>query len=80
MTLGISTSIQNEQQRKKKDHLLYISDFFGWGKSPCDINISSFNSYYQNSKNQENNIKLVVVVTQTGEDALLCCAGSWDAA
>lgn len=31
-TWKFSTSIQNEQKKgKKKKHLLYISDFFGWG-------------------------------------------------
>lgn len=55
-------------KKGKKKHLLYISGFFGWG-SPHGINISFFNSYYQNSKNQEKNINLVVA--ETGEVALL---------
>lgn len=56
-------------KKGKKKHLLYISDFFGWGSPHVVINISSFNSYYQNSKNQEKNINLVVA--ETGEVALL---------
>lgn len=46
--------------------LVYTFNFFFWGSMWFDI--SSFNSYSQNSKNQEKNIN--PVVAETGEVAL----------
>lgn len=63
----VSSSIQNEQ--KWGEAFTIYFKFIWFGSSPCSIVISSFNSYYQNSKNQEKNINLVVA--ETGEVALL---------
>lgn len=62
-----SSSIQNE--RKWGEAFTTYFRFIWFGFSPCSIVISSFNSYYQNNKNQEKSVNLVVA--ETGEQAFL---------
>lgn len=68
MTLGSLAPASKMNNKGKRAFTIYFR-FLWLGQSPCGINISSFNSYYQNSKNQEKNIKLVAA--ETGEAALL---------
>lgn len=71
MTLGsLAPASKMNKKGGKKAFTIYFR-FLWLGFSPCGMNISSFNSYYQNSKNQEKNINLVVA--ETGEVALLSC-------
>lgn len=68
-TWKFSTSIQNELEKGTKKHLLYISDFFGWG-SPHVVLIFLLSIHITKTvKTRKKNINLVVA--ETGEAALL---------
>lgn len=80
MTLG-SLAPASRMNKKKKARKKAFTIYFGFlwlGILPMWY-ISSFNSYYQNSKNQEQNRNQVVA--ETGEAVLLCAVhafpGSW---